>query len=323
VYWNPFGTTFNPIRRYLSPRPLVQRYNSYRMNQYLDEEIDKRFEELASSRRSSSDESRSQSRSVIALAMDKYLDDVEETDEVSKTAFKQLVKPQLRLFLYAGHDTTSSTLLYSYLLLSRHPNVLAKVRAEHDKVFGSDFSLDNITRTITNDPTLLNQLSYTLAVIKEVLRIFPPAGSMRNGRPDLFLADEHGHQYPTEFCNIWTLTLAMQHNPKVFVQPEDFIPDRWLVGPEDPLHPKKGSWRAFEWGPRACIGQTLALLELKIALVMTVRMFDITLAYEEWDKLHPRKGIKTVDGNRAYQAEMGGGGAHPVDGFPVKITLRA
>jgi cytochrome P450 len=255
--------------------------------------------------------------------MDKYLDDVEDEDEVSKTAFKQLAKPQLRLFLYAGHDTTSSTLLYSYLLLSRHPAVLSKVRAEHDKVFGSKFSLDSITRTITDDPTLLNQLPYTLAVIKEVLRLFPPAGIMRNGRSDVFLADEQGQRYPTEGCHIWMLSLAMHHNPEVFVQPEDFIPDRWLVGPEDPLHPKKASWRPFEWGPRACIGQTLAQLELKVALVMTARMFDITPAYEEWDKLHPRKGIKTVDGNRAYQAEMGGGGAHPVDGFPVKITLRA
>jgi hypothetical protein len=64
-------------------------------------------------------------------------------------------------------------------------------------------------------------------------------------------------------------------------------------------------------------------LELKVALVMTARTFDITPAYEEWDKMHPKKGIKAVDGNRAYQAEMGGGGAHPADGLPVKITLRA
>jgi cytochrome P450 len=292
------------------------------MNRYLDEEIDKCFEDLASSRRSSPNDSRSQSRSIIALAMDKYLDDVENKDEVSKSAFKQLAKPHLRAFLYAGHDTTSSTLLYSYLLLSRHPVVLFKVRTEHDKVFGSEFSLVNITRTITDDPTLLNQLPYTLAVIKEALRVFPPAGSMRNGRSELFLTDQQGQRYPTEGCQIWTLSLAMYHSPEVFVQPEDFIPDRWLVGPEDSLHPKNASWRPFEGGLRACIGQTLAQLELKVALVMTARMFDVTPAYEEWDKLHPREGIKTVDGNRAYQAEMGGGGAHPVDGFPVKITLR-
>ncbi|KAI0520761.1 hypothetical protein F5B22DRAFT_644507 [Xylaria bambusicola] len=73
-------------------------------------------------------------------------------------------------------------------------------------------------------------------------------------------------------------------------------------------------------GERSCIGQTLAQMELKVALVMTMRTFDIIPAYAEWDGLHPKKGIKTVNGNRAYQAEMGGGGAHPADGFPVLVT---
>ncbi|KAF2831191.1 cytochrome P450 [Ophiobolus disseminans] len=322
VYWSPFGTTFNPIRRYLSPRPLVQKYNSYRMDQYLDKEIEKRFEELAGSRGTASGTSRSQSRSIITLAMDEYLKDAGDQDELSKSAFKTLAKPQLRMFLYAGHDTTSSTLLYCYLLLSRHPETMSKVRAEHNKVFGPDFSIQSLSQIIAEEPTLLNQIPYTLAIIKEVLRIFPPAGSMRDGRRDLYLSDEDGRRYPTEGCNIWVLSLALHHNPHVFAQPEVFIPDRWLVGPNDPLHRKKASWRPFEWGPRACIGQTLAQLELKVALVMTARMFDITPAYGEWDELHPRKGIKTVDGNRAYQAEMGGGGAHPVDGFPVRVTLR-
>ncbi|KAI1351463.1 cytochrome P450 [Xylaria sp. FL0043] len=322
VYWTPFGTSFNPIRRYLSPRPLVQRYNSYRMNQYLDVEIEKRFEELAASRRDRPKGSRAPVRSIISLAMDKYLDDVGDAGELSKQTFKEIAKPQLRMFLYAGHDTTSSTLLYCFLLLSQHPQALAKVRAEHDEVFGNDFSTRNCLQVIDRDPTLLNRIPYTLAIIKEVLRIFPPAGSLREGRRDLILADEEGGQYPTKNCHIWTLSLAMHHHPKTCAKPDDFIPERWLVGPDDPLHPMKGSWRAFEWGQRSCIGQTLALLELKVALVLTARMFDITPAYDEWDKLHPTKGVKSVEGNRAYQAEMGGGGAHPADGFPVRIRLR-
>ncbi|KAF2812734.1 cytochrome P450 [Mytilinidion resinicola] len=292
------------------------------MDRYLDGEIDKRFEELALLRAGSFKDSQSQSRSITSLAMDKYLRDVGDTGELSKKTFKRLAMPQLRMFLYAGHDTTSSTLLYSYLLLSRHPEALSRVRAEHDSVFGSDYSTEHVTQVISSNPTLLNQLPYTLAVIKEVLRIFPPAGSLREGRSDLVLADENGQQYPTEGCHIWVLSLIMHHTPNVFMDPEEFIPDRWFVGPQDPLYPKKGSWRAFEWGPRSCIGQTLAQQELKVALVMTARLFDVTPAYDEWDQLHPSKGIKLVDGNRAYQAEMGGGGAHPVDGFPVKVTMR-
>jgi cytochrome P450 len=300
----------------------VQKYNSYRMDQYLDAEIDKRFEELVQARKDFFGKFHSQ-RSIIALAMDKYLEKVGGEEELSKSDFKKLAKPHLRMFLYAGHDTTSSTLLYCYLLLSQHPEAMSMVRAEHDKVFGSDFSVENVSETIADDPTLLNQTPYTLSVIKEVLRVLPPAGSIRQGRPDFFVTDETGGRYPTEGCSIWTLPQAMHHDANVFVRPEEFLPDRWLVGPDDPLHPEKRSWRPFEWGARACIGQTLAQLELKVALVMTARMFDVTPAYEEWDELHPRKGIKTVDGNRAYQAEMGGGGAHPADGFPVRVTLRS
>ncbi|KAH9887136.1 cytochrome P450 monooxygenase [Xylariomycetidae sp. FL2044] len=323
VYWTPFGTSFNPIRRYLSVRPLVQKYNSYRMDAYLDEEIDKRYDELVAARQSQGKAgTKGPSRSIIALAMDKYLDEVGNDRDLSKEAFKKLAKPQLRMFLYAGHDTTSSTLLYCILLLSQQPEVLSKLRAEHDDVFGKHVSTEDCVERIRAVPSIMNQIPYTLAVIKEVLRLFPPAGSLRDGRPDFFLTDEDGKQYPTEGCHIWTLSLAMHHRPDVFVRPEDFVPERWMVEPGDPLHPAKGSWRAFEWGQRSCIGQTLAQMELKVALVLTARTFDIAPAYEEWDQSHPRTGVKTVHGNRAYQAEMGGGGAHPADGFPVRVTVR-
>ncbi|KAI0391309.1 cytochrome P450 [Xylariaceae sp. FL0594] len=325
VYWTPFGTTFNPFRRYLSLRPLVQRYNSYRMDAYLDSEIDKRFDELARSRSQSkglAGGSLVASRSIISLAMDKYLPEVGQDEELSRKAFKRLAKPQLRMFLYAGHDTTSSTLLYCFLMLSKHPKVLANLRKEHAEVFGANLLVEDYVQIIRKNPPLLNQIPYTLAVIKEVLRIFPPAGSLRDGRPDFVLTDEEGQRYPTEDCHIWTLSLAMHHRSALFPDPEEFIPERWLVGADDPLHPAKGAWRAFEWGQRSCIGQTLAQMELKVALVMTTSMFDITPAYDEWDALHPKKGIRTVDGNRAYQAEMGGGGAHPSSGFPVRVTLR-
>lgn len=70
------------------------------------------------------------------------------------------------------------------------------------------------------------------------------------------------------------------------------------------------------------LGQTLAQVELKIARVMTMRTFDITPAYAEWGGMHPWGEIKTVNGNRAYQTEMGGGGAHPAGGFPVRVKVR-
>ncbi|KAI1762566.1 P450 monooxygenase AflN [Hypoxylon sp. FL1150] len=293
--WTPYSAALNPFR-ILSPWPLVQKYNNYHMDKYLDNEIDKRFQELYVCRKGDSAEPQAWSRSAISLAMDQYLEGEgnDNRGELSKRSFKELVKPQPRMFLYAGRDTTSSTLMYCYHLLSRHPLEMAKVRAEHDKVCGTDnISPESCRKSIAADPTLLNRIPYTVAVIKEVLRIFPAAGSSREGRSDLVLTDEEGYRYyPTEGCNNFTLNLAMHHNAKNLIDPAKIIPGRWLVGPQDPLHLKKrGSWRAFEWGTRNCIGQTLAQLELKVALVMTARVFDITPSYDEWDKLHPSKGI--------------------------------
>lgn len=88
----------------------------------------------------------------------------------------------------------------------------------------------------------------------------------------------------------------------------------------------KGAWRPFEWGPRNCIGQTLAVLELKVVLLATIREFDIRPAYEAWDHLIGRRvdeEEKRVYGNRAYQVESKGLGAHPVDGYPCRVNIAA
>ena len=120
--------------------------------------------------------------------------------------------------------------------------------------------------------------------------------------------------------NIWILHSVLQRHPEYWKEPDAFIPDRWLVGPEDSLYPIKGAWRPFEFGPRNCVGQALVMLDVKTVLVMTIRHFDIHPAYEEWDQVHSKQGIKTANGERAYQ--ISSGGAHPADGFPCKVSLR-
>ncbi|OLN96574.1 P450 monooxygenase AflN 1 [Colletotrichum chlorophyti] len=212
------------------------------------------------------------------------------------------------------------TLPYCYYLLSQNPEILSHVIEKHHNGFGTDPS--ETQDTIHEEPQRLNEIPYTTAYIKEVLRIFPPAAALRRARPDLDIVDGNGCVHPTEGCNAFTLNLAVHRNPKHWKDPDTCIPERWLVGPEDPLYPPKGAWRPFEWGPRSCIGQTLAMTVLKIGLLMTVREFSITPAYDEWDQLHPRSGVKTSNGNRAYQAANGGGGARPADRLPVRVELR-
>nr|AAC49203.1 putative p450 monooxygenase [Aspergillus nidulans] len=295
-----------PLRRYLTVRPLVMWYNNRLMNRFIDQEVDRAYRE----------QSGRQSKSVISLALRDYM----KEKDGSLEDFKRRVAPQLRVFLFAGRDTTSSTLLYAFYLLSRHPEALAKVRLEHDQVFGPYHQ--QVHEKIHQDAKLLNQLPYTTAVLKETLRLFPPSASMREGGPGVEITDDNGQVYPTAGCNVWTLTVALHHNSAHWAEAESFIPERWLVGSDHPLYPAKGAWRAFEFGPRSCIGQTLAMLELRVALAMTLREFDIAPAYDKWDHIYPNDAVKEFNGHRAYQAEKGGGGAHPADGMPCLVTFR-
>jgi cytochrome P450 len=289
------------------------------MNKFIENELEHRFAERQRDKDSSDTDFRP-SKSVVSLALESYMSEHMQgtrTKEMDKT-FKAYATAQIRLFLFAGHDTTSSTLCYCYHLLSSHPKAMATLRAEHDRVFGTDLS--KVPSLLMDNSHLLNQVPYTLAVTKETMRLFPAASSMREGSAGVHITDDTGNNYPTEGVYVWVLHLAIQRNPKYWKDPDSFIPGRWLVGPDDPLYPVKGAWRPFEFGPRNCIGQTLVTMDIRTVLVMTVREFEIRAAYQEWDDLHPRKAVKTVRGERAYQIEKGG--AHPADGFPCRVTLR-
>ncbi len=202
--------------------------------------------------------------------------------------------------------------------MTPHPEALSRIRAEHDEVFGG--GVDSAAKVLINSPKEVNRLPYTTAVVKETMRLFPPASGMRGGLPGVVLRDKNGNQFPTEGLNLWIVHGAIRRNPSYWLDPHSFLPERWLVEPGHPLYPPKGGWRPFEFGPRNCIGQSLTMLDTKIALAMTVREFDISDQYAEWDRLHPSNGPKTVFGERAYQVPQGA--AHPVHGFPCKVTRR-
>jgi cytochrome P450 len=219
--------------------------------------------------------------------------------------------------------------------LSKHPEALAKIRGEHDKIFGSDIKV--ASAVVEENPAVLNKLSYTLAVIKEALRLWPPiGGSYRDGRKeyeDKSLAphlpalssppftDQYNHSvhlvhdgkawatYPwATFVN----DHAIMRNEKSFRDPECFLPERYLVtDPSDPYFVQKDAFRAFEKGPRNCIGEAMALLQLKVCLVVTLRSFDICEMYSDADPV--------VDGTRMYQTLNVT--AKPSRGMPVKVKL--
>ena len=236
-------------------RPLLQWHNSYRMNSHLSQELDHRF------KISQTGEKRL-TKSIIDLALETYTAEKprDELDGMDAT-FKKFAMSQVKLFLFSGHDTTSSSICYVFYLLSTHQSALDSVRREHDAVFGSP--LEQRKEKLEREPFLINQLPFTLAVIKESLRLFPPLSSPRAGEPGFHVKDTDGHSFPTEGFLIWSISQAMHRDPEFWPQPDTFLPERWLVGAGDTLAPAKGAWRPFEYGPRNCIGHELIRCNLR------------------------------------------------------------
>jgi hypothetical protein len=304
------------------------------MNSYIYKELEKRFQEIKLANSSEAMRGTSTAaKSVISLALEAYLAESQNLQvsngEVLDETFAKYATSQIRLFLFAGTDTTSSMMVYTYHMLAKHPDWLHKLRDEHNEIFGHDPA--NAAALLKSKPSLLNNCKLTLAFIKETLRLYAPAGTMRAGFPGVVVTDLQGNEQPIQYAGANILHQALHVNPRVWPRANEFLPERFLVGPEHVLHPDPSSFRPFEQGPRNCIGQTLVWNELKVAIILTCRDLEIKDAYNDfdairesqmgiWERLKTRvfgEPLRTLHGDRAYQTDSGG--LHPVDGYPCYV----
>ncbi|KAG0652541.1 Cytochrome P450 59 [Hyphodiscus hymeniophilus] len=167
IAWHLRADEMNLFKRWNPAQPLIMWKNSRTMNNYIGKELDKRFIERQGGEKDTS------SRSIIDLVLDNYMTENSSLDMAHglDQSFKKWAQVQIRLMIFAGHDSTASTICYSYYLLSKHPNALAQIRAEHNEVFGTH--LKTVSAQLLENPQLINKLSYTNAVLKETLRLFP------------------------------------------------------------------------------------------------------------------------------------------------------
>lgn len=230
--------------------------------------------------------------------------------------FMEMLCAQLRMLFFAGYDSTSSTMTSMCYIIWKHPDVLAKLRAEHDEVFGRN--IEACPERIVENPSILNSLPYTNAVIKETMRLFPAAGGVREGCKDLVLRGSDGTEYPTENILVQINHVALMRNPNTWPRALEFLPERFLVGPEHELYPPKGAWRPFEIGTRNCTGQSFVMKELRAFLSLVTREFDFQ---ESYDEVYAGEKIDLthVSGEKAYLVEAGS--AHIRGKFPCRISL--
>ncbi|KAI0478166.1 putative cytochrome P450 [Xylaria cf. heliscus] len=327
-FWDP-RVLLNPLR------PFVQRYNGYIIKNYIRKELQKRFYAINAERNLDTLHRKPTGiKSVTTLALEAYLEE-EQTKEgapkkdVLDERFVTYATSQIRLFLFAGTDTSSSMLVYIYHMLAKHPDWLGKIRNEHDEIFGRDPA--NAAGLLKDTPGRLNNCKLTLAFIKETLRLYAPAGTTRAGIPGMTVTDLQGNEQPMQHAGANVLHQALHVNPRVWPRPKEFLPERFLVAPGHELYPDPTAFRPFEQGPRNCIGQTLVWNELRVVVILTCRDLEIRDAYDDFDAIKQNQmgtwsrwktslfgePIKTVHGDRAYQTDSGG--LHPVDGYPCYV----
>jgi len=166
VYWTPNSKLIHPIFSLNFVRAFAQWYHARRMDNYIRKVLHQRLALRNAKGREDAD-SKGSRRPAIDLAIDAYLIPDESSGvssgSINHEEFEQICIDQMKTFLFAGHDTSSSTLCYIYHMLNLHPEALAKVREEHDQVFGPSSSA---AATIKGNPKLLNELPYTTAIIK-------------------------------------------------------------------------------------------------------------------------------------------------------------
>ena len=191
--------------------------------------------------------------------------------------FVDITCDQLTSFLFAGHDTTSTLMSWTFYELSRTPHALYSVRAELDDLFGPDTDPVAIRSKLLGPGgrELIHRMSYITAVIKETLRLWPPGATSRMTEPgDGLTIHTPNGEVCVDGLMIYQLHFIIQRDPRAFGDTADkFMPERWL---HDTVKIPAGAWRPFERGPRNCIGQELATIEARILIALTARRFDFT-----------------------------------------------
>lgn len=193
----------------------------------------------------------------------------------------QLIRDQILTMLIAGHDTSTALLAWVWYLLGKHPEAMAKARAEVDAVLANEA------------PTLehINQLKYLDWVIKETLRLYPPIHV--GNRQTETAVSICGYDIPAHTRVMYSIYLSHRH-PDYWSDPDEFRPERFA--PQEKEKQPPFTYVPFGGGPRNCIGAAFAQVEAKVVLARMLQQVHLRLLKDNVKPymgatLEPRPGV--------------------------------
>ncbi len=200
----------------------------------------------------------------------------------------QQVRDEVSGIFGAGHETTALALTWAWHALNRHPDVLAKIRAEVDAL-GHDVQASD-----------LPALPYTLTAVEETMRLYPPVPMTIRVA---FEPTELGGASIPKGDLVSIVIRNIHRHPTYWQDPLEFRPERFR--PESKTSLNRNAYMPFLSGPHMCIGNHFALMEGQLLLAMMVQKYDVTESPDQSDE-----GKMTITMRPRY-------------GMPVRISARS
>jgi cytochrome P450 len=201
-------------------------------------------------------------------------------DDGQPMSDQQLLDEAVTMLL-AGHETTALGLMYAAYSLATHPDARRALSDEIDTVLGG--------RPVRADD--LAGLPYLDAVVRESLRLYPPAYAL--GREVIESFELGGYRMPVG-AQIAVVPFAQHRSARYWREPERFRPERWLNGETRNL--PRYAYMPFGGGHRVCIGNQFASLELALVLATFVQQLTLEVKPGLRLKLHPVITLRVPDG---------------------------
>lgn len=213
-------------------------------------------------------------------------------DEDGNPMDDQQLRDEIMTLFLAGHETVAHALSWTWYLLAQHPEILARVQQEIDKVLAG--------RTATIDD--LPQLTYIERVLMESMRVCPPVWAIdRRAIRDTVI---HGVSIPRG-ARVIMSQYQIHHDARFYPDPERFDPERWT--PEAQAARPKFAYFPFGGGPRLCIGESFARTESILLLATLSQFWEARVApgarvvFQPAVTLRPKYGIKMELHKRAQK----------------------
>ncbi len=205
-------------------------------------------------------------------------------DEDGNTLSELQIRDEVMTLLFAGHDTTTSTISFMFYELARNPQIAARLIAEQDaELAGAAPSAAQLTS---------GELAQLEMVLDETLRKYPPAWV--GPRRALETFEFEGHTIPARaFVNY--CSWASHRLPDVFAEPDEFRPERFTAEAKAAM--PKGAYVPFGGGSRTCIGMRFGQLEVRTIATLILQRFsfslpdDFRLSIRQMPTISPKDGL--------------------------------